>query len=58
VTPYNLRAPGEQPAFSPVTCPCLWKDDAGVVRPVSIPKYNNENRWYVQKYQSLLQMFE
>jgi hypothetical protein len=58
LTPDDLRAPGEQPAGSPVTCPCLWKEYAGIVRPVSIPKYNNENRWYVQKYQSLLQMFE
>lgn len=58
LTPDDLRAPGEQTAGSPVTCPCLWKEYAGVVLPVSIPKYNNENRWYVQKYQSLLRMFE
>jgi hypothetical protein len=58
LTPDDLRAPGEQSAGSPVTCPCLWKEYAGVVLPVSIPKYNNENRWYVQKYQSLLRMFE
>jgi hypothetical protein len=25
---------------------------------VTIPKYNNENRWYVEKYQSILGMFE
>ena len=31
---------------------------SGGVRPVAIPKYNNENRWYIEKYQSILGMFE
>ena len=28
------------------------------VRPVAIPKYNNENRWYIEKYQTILRLFE
>ena len=43
----SLSRPGEQIEGSPVTCPCIWKQDATGVRPVSIPKYNNENRWYI-----------
>lgn len=54
----DLRPPGELPAGSPVVCPCLWADGAEGLRPVSIPKYNNENRWYVQKYQSVMRLFE
>jgi len=53
----DLRPPGEQPPGKPVTCPCLWKAEGTGVRPVSIPKYNNENRWYIEKYQSILGMF-
>jgi Na+-transporting methylmalonyl-CoA/oxaloacetate decarboxylase gamma subunit len=58
VTLEELSRPGEQPEDSPVSCPCLWKQDATGVVPVSIPKYNNENRWYVEKYQSILGLFE
>jgi hypothetical protein len=58
VRPEDLRAPGEQRAGAFVTCPCFWIEDAGGVRPVPIPKYNNENRWYVEKYQTLVQMIE
>ncbi len=54
----ELSRPGEQPEGSPVSCPCFWKQDASGVRPVSIPRYNNENRWYVEKYQSIQTMFE
>jgi len=25
---------------------------------VSIPRYNNENRWYIEKYQSIVSLFE
>jgi len=25
---------------------------------VRIPKYNNENRWYIEKYQSIVRLFE
>ena len=58
VKPADLRPPGEQPAGKPVNCPCLWKEDATGVRPVTIPRYNNENRWYIEKYQSILNVFE
>jgi len=54
----DLRPPGEQPPGNQVTCPCLWKEDATGVSPVALPKYNNENRWYIEKYQSILGMFE
>jgi hypothetical protein len=54
----DLRSPGEQTAIRPVQCPCLWKEEETGVVPVAIPRYNNENRWYVEKYQSILGMFE
>jgi hypothetical protein len=54
----ELRPPGEQPPGRQVTCPCLWKEDTTGIRPVAIPKYNNENRWYIEKYQSILSVFE
>jgi hypothetical protein len=41
-----------------VTCPCIWKTEGTDARPLAIPKYNNENRWYVQKYQAVLSAFE
>ena len=53
----ELGRPGEQPA-KPVPCPCVWKTVASDVIPVSIPRYNNENRWYIEKYQSILSVFE
>ena len=54
----DLRPPGTQPQGKPVVCPCLWKQDKTGIRPVTIPKYNNENRWYIEKYQSILRAFE
>ncbi len=54
----DLRPPGEQPEGRPVACPCLWKESGDGVVPVSIPRYNNENRWYIEKYQSILRVFE
>jgi hypothetical protein len=54
----DLRPPGVQPQGQPVNCPCLWKQEATGVRPVAIPRYNNENRWYIEKYQSILRVFE
>jgi hypothetical protein len=54
----DLRPPGEQFPGKQVTCPCLWKEDGTGVRPVAIPKYNNENRWYIEKYQNILGVFE
>ena len=53
----ELGRPGEQPA-KPVPCPCVWKTVASDVVPVTIPRYNNENRWYIEKYQSILSAFE
>jgi hypothetical protein len=41
-----------------VACPCVWKAEGTQVRPVSIPRYNNENRWYIEKYQSIVSLFE
>ncbi len=58
VKPEDLRLPGEQPPGSQVNCPCLWKAEGTGVRPVAIPRYNNENRWYIEKYQSILKVFE
>ncbi len=54
----DLREPGEQPAQKPVLCPCVWKQAGDAVVPVSIPRYNNENRWYIEKYQNILRVFE
>jgi hypothetical protein len=54
----DLRPPGEAPQGEPVICPCLWIEDAIGIRPVAIPKYNRENRWYIEKYQSILSVFE
>jgi hypothetical protein len=59
VTLADLRPPGELPPNSLVSCPCLWAvEPDGGVRPIAIPRYNNENRWYVQKYQSVMRVFE
>jgi hypothetical protein len=54
----ELSLPGEQIAGASVTCPCVWKAIGTEVRPVAIPKYNNENRWYIEKYQSIVSLFE
>jgi hypothetical protein len=54
----QLSRPAAQLAGSPVTCPCVWKADGTDVRPVAIPRYNSENRWYIQKYQSIVSLFE
>ncbi len=54
----ELSRIGEQDEESPVRCPCVWKADGDVVRPVSIPRYNNENRWYIEKYQFIVSLFE
>ncbi|MEP7246305.1 MAG: hypothetical protein ABI885_21870 [Gammaproteobacteria bacterium] len=54
----ELSRPGVQLAGAAVTCPCVWKAEGTEVRPVSIPRYNNENRWYIEKYQSIVSLFE
>jgi hypothetical protein len=54
----ELSRPGEQLEDDPVRCPCVWKAVGDTVRPVSIPRYNNENRWYIEKYQFIVSLFE
>jgi hypothetical protein len=54
----ELTHPGVLPIGSSVTCPCVWKAEGAEVRPVAIPKYNNENRWYIEKYQSIVSLFD
>jgi hypothetical protein len=54
----ELSRPGKQLAGASVRCPCVWKADGEIIRPVTIPKYNNENRWYIEKYQSIVSLFE
>jgi hypothetical protein len=54
----ELSRPGVQPAGSQVTCPCVWRAESTGARAVTIPKYNNENRWYIEKYQSIVSLFE
>jgi hypothetical protein len=38
--------------------PCVWRQEASVVRAVSIPRYNRENSGYIEKYQSILSLFD
>jgi hypothetical protein len=54
----ELNRPGVQLAGASVTCPCIWKTAGSDARPLTIPKYNNENRWYLQKYQTIVSAFE
>jgi hypothetical protein len=53
----ELNRPGAQLAGAPVACPCIWKTVGSDARPLALPKYNNENRWYVQKYQTIVSAF-
>jgi len=54
----ELSRPGVLLAGASVTCPCIWKAEGTDARPVAIPRYNNENRWYIEKYQSIVSLFE
>ena len=54
----GLSRPGVQLTGASVTCPCVWKAVGTDARPVRIPRYNNENRWYIEKYQSIVSLFE
>jgi hypothetical protein len=54
----ELSRPNTELTDSPVKCPCVWKADGDAARPVAIPRYNNENRWYIEKYQSIVSLFE
>ena len=53
-----LSRPGVQLTGASVTCPCVWKAEGTDAHPVRIPRYNNENRWYIEKYQSIVNLFE
>jgi len=53
----ELSRPGLQVAGGSVACPCVWKAEGTNARPLPIPKYNNENRWYIEKYQSIVSLF-
>ena len=55
---HELSRPEEELTGYSVKCPCVWKADGDAARPVSIPRYNNENRWYIEKYQSIVSLFE
>jgi hypothetical protein len=52
----ELTQPGVQVAAGAVACPCVWKAEGTHARPLPIPKYNNENRWYIEKYQSIVRL--
>ncbi len=54
----GLSRPGVQLTGASVACPCVWKTEGTDAHPVRIPRYNNENRWYIEKYQSIVSLFE
>jgi len=54
----ELRRAGQLTPGSAVTCPCVWREQASVVQAVSIPHYNRENSGYIEKYQSILSLFD
>ena len=54
----ELRRAGQLTPGSAVTCPCVWREEASVVRAVSIPRYNRENSGYIEKYQRILSLFD
>jgi hypothetical protein len=58
IQPGDLRRAGELTPGSAVACPCVWREEASVVRAVSIPHYNRENSGYIEKYQSILSLFD
>ena len=54
----EFRRAGQLPPGSAVVCPCVWREQSSVVRAVSIPRYNRENSGYIEKYQSILSLFD
>jgi hypothetical protein len=54
----DLRRAGQPAPGSTVTCPCVWREQASMVQAVSIPRYNRENSGYIEKYQSILSLFD
>jgi hypothetical protein len=53
----DLRRAGKLPQGSAGVCPCVWRDGS-LVQAVSIPRYNSENSGYIEKYQSILSLFD
>jgi hypothetical protein len=35
----------------------VWREGPDGITAVTIPSYNNENRWYIEKYQSIINLF-
>jgi len=58
VQPGELRRAGALTPGSAVMCPCVWREQSSEVRAVSIPRYNRENSGYIEKYQSVLSLFD
>ena len=54
----DLARPDPEFSGPAVRCPCVWKTDGESSVPVSIPRYNNENRGYIEKYQNIVNLFE
>src|ERR1700689_2265459 len=54
----ELPRGGQLSPGSAVACPCVWREEASVVRAVSIPPYNRENSGYIEKYQRILSLFD
>ena len=54
----ELRRAGKLPPGSAVVCPCVWREEGSLVQAVSIPRYNRENSGYIEKYQSILSLFD
>jgi hypothetical protein len=54
----DLRPPAVSEDDDPVSCPCLWREGPEGVYAMKIPKYNSENRWYIEKYQNILSLLD
>jgi hypothetical protein len=54
----DLRAPAALADDESVSCPCLWREGPAGVYAMKIPKYNSENRWYIEKYQNILSILD
>ena len=54
----ELRRAGQLAPGSGVVCPCVWREEGSLVQAVSIPRYNRENSGYIEKYQSILSLFD
>lgn len=54
----DLRPPAMSAEDESVSCPCLWRNGPEGIQAMKIPKYNSENRWYIEKYQSILSILD